>query len=106
MARYEVTINVAHGRGVSRTVRARSAQAAYQSIRSGLIEAGVAPDAGHLSTVRRRRLLRRSLNLIGSWGMGEGDDGSAGVREPRRPKPVPPSLRVALVEPRESSPAI
>jgi hypothetical protein len=106
MARFEVSIDVAHGLRVARTLRARSAQAAYQSVRSGLIESGVDLEAGHQSTVRRHRLLRRSLKLLGSWDLGDGDDGTAGVREPRRPKPAPPSLRVALIEPREDSPAV
>lgn len=106
MARYRVTIDVARGPRFARTVHARCAEAAYQSVRSGLIEAGVAPGAGHVSTVRRRRLLRRSLNLLGSWGLGDGDDGSAGVREPRRPLPNPPSLRMALDEPREEALAV
>lgn len=105
MARYEVTIDVAHGPRVARKVRARCAEAAYQSVRSGLIEAGVEPGERHLSTVRQRRLLRRTLQLLGSWGRGDGDDGTAGVREPRRPKPNPPSLRMAMSEPREGSPA-
>jgi hypothetical protein len=110
MARFEVIIDVAHGPRVSRTVRARCAEAAYQAVRSGLIEAGVEPGARELSTVRRRRMLRRSPILLGSWDLGgfddgSGDDGSAGVREPRRPKPAPPSLRLALIEPRQEPPA-
>jgi len=97
MPRYEVSIDVAHGPRVVRTVRAGSPQAAYQSVRSGLIETGVKPDARHLSTVRRRRLLPgRSLMLLGAWNLGEGDGGAAGVREPRRPKPNPPSLTIEL----------
>ena len=99
MPRYEVSIDVAHGSRVVRKVRARSPQAAYQSVRSGLIEAGAEPDARHLSTVRRRRLLRRSPLLLGSWNLGDGDDGTAGVREPRRPKPSPPSLTIELEAP-------
>jgi len=106
MARYEVIIDVAHGPRVARTVRAGSPRAAYQSVRSRMIEAGVEPGARHLSTVRRRRLLRRSLTLLGSWDLGGGDDGTAGVREPRRPKPNPPSLRMALIEPREDATAV
>lgn len=106
MARYKVSIDVAHGARIARTVRARSAQAAYQSVRSVLVESGVELDGRHLSTVRRRRLLRRSLRLLGSWDFRGGDDGSAGVREPRRPKPAPPSQRVGLIEPREDSPAV
>jgi len=105
MARYEVIIDVAHGPRVARKVRAGSPHAAYQSVRSRLIESGVEPDARHLSTVRRRRLLRRALTLLGSWDLGDGDDGTAGVREPRRPKPNPPSLRKALTQPRVDSPA-
>lgn len=99
MARYQVTIDVAHGPRVVRTVLARSPQAAYESVRSGMIEAGVDPDARHLSTVRRRRLVRRPLTLLGSWGRGHGGD-TAGVREPRRPRPNPPSLTIELHAPR------
>jgi hypothetical protein len=109
MARYEVIIDVAHGPRVSRIVRARCAEAAYQAVRSGLIEAGVEPGARELSTVWRLGLLRGSLIPLGSGDLpgiddGDGDDGTAGVREPRRPNPAPPSLRVALIEPREESP--
>jgi hypothetical protein len=101
MARYEVTIDVAHGPRIARKVRARCAEAAYQSVRSGLIDAGVEPSAGHLSTVQRRRLLRRSPMILGTWGYGSDgrDGGPAGVREPRRPKPAPPSLTIELDEP-------
>ncbi|MCA0437223.1 MAG: hypothetical protein LCH98_12185 [Actinobacteria bacterium] len=37
------------------------------------------------------------------WGRDEfGDDGSAGVREPRRPSPRPPMLSTAEALPRET----
>jgi len=103
MARYEVTIDVARGPRVARTVHARCAEAAYQSVRSGLIEAGVEAGARHVSTVRQRKRLRRSPVLLGSWALGDGDDGTAGVREPRRPLPNPPHLRMALDVPRGES---
>jgi hypothetical protein len=51
------------------------------------------PPGAELFTVyRHRRLGRRKL--VGSFpAAGGGDDGLAGVREPRRPRPTPPSLR-------------
>ena len=39
---------------------------------------------------RHRRL--RGRKLVGLYPAGDGDDGTAGVREPRRPHPAPPSL--------------
>jgi hypothetical protein len=92
MARYRVTVDVEKGPRLDRTVRARSALAAYQSARSALIEDGVDPQARCLATVRRRRPLRRSTLVAGGPWTGGGDDGLAGVREPRRPSPSPPSL--------------
>ncbi len=92
MARYQVTVDVERGPRLDRTVRARSALAAYQSARSALIEDGVDPRARCLATVRRRHPLRRSTLVAGGPWAGGGDDGLAGVREPRRPSPAPPSL--------------
>jgi hypothetical protein len=92
MARYQVTVDVEKGPRLDRTVRARSALAAYQSARSVLIEDGVDPQARCLATVRRRHTLRRSTLIAGGPWIGGSDDGLAGVREPRRPSPAPPSL--------------
>jgi hypothetical protein len=82
MARYEVTIDVAHGPRVARKVRAQCAEAAYQSVRSGLIEAGVEPGERDLSTVWRLGLLGPLPVPLGTWDLGGDDDGTAGVREP------------------------
>jgi hypothetical protein len=104
MARYRVTVDVEKGPRLERTIRARSALAAYQSARSALIEDGVDPQAHCLASVRRRRRLRGSVLVAsGPWGDGGdgGDDGRAGVREPRRPKPSPPSLSARLDLPRD-----
>jgi hypothetical protein len=54
-------------------------------------------------TVARRgplRLRRRERQTFagGGSGGGPGTGGTAGVREPRRPKPAPPSLRIELDE--------
>lgn len=46
----------------------------------------------HLYAVYRRRRLGRH-KLVGTFPASGGDDGLAGVREPRRPRPSPPSLR-------------
>jgi hypothetical protein len=101
MARYRVTVDVEKGPRLERTIRARSALAAYQSARSALIEDGVDPQAHCLASVRRRRRLRGSVLVAGGpWGDGR-DDGRAGVREPRRPKPSPPSLSARLDLPRD-----
>jgi len=52
-------------------------------------------------SVRRRGPFGRRDRLTfagGAAGRGPDDGGTAGVREPRRPKPAPPSLRVSLDE--------
>ena len=101
MARYQVTVDVEQGPRLDRTVRARSALAAYQSARSALIEDGVDPQARCLATVRRRSPLRRATLVAGGpWTLG-GDAGLAGVREPRRPSPAPPSLRLRREPPHD-----
>jgi hypothetical protein len=87
MARYQVTVDVEKGPRLDRTVRARSALAAYQSARSALIEDGVDPQARCLATVRRRSVLRRSTLVAGGPWTGGSDDGLAGVRAPRRMTP-------------------
>ena len=101
MARYQVTVDVEKGPRLHRTLRARSAQAAYQSVRSALIEQGVDPRAHCLASVRRRRRFRPSVLIAGGPWTDGGDDGSAGVREPRRPLPSPPSLSARLLPPRD-----
>lgn len=46
----------------------------------------------HLYAVYRHRRAR-GRKLVGLFAGVGGDDGTAGVREPRRPLPAPPSLR-------------
>jgi hypothetical protein len=101
MARYQVTVDVEKGPRLDRTVRARSALAAYQSARSALIDDGVDPGARCLATVRRRHTLRRATLVAGGPWTGGGDDGLAGVREPRRPSPAPPTLSLRRDLPRD-----
>ena len=49
---------------------------------------------------RHRRLRRRTfVGLFAGAGGSRPDDGLAGVREPRRPLPSPPSLRAEATEP-------
>jgi hypothetical protein len=59
-------------------------------------------DVLYVSVVRRGPLgLRRRERLTfagGAAGSGPDAGGSAGVREPRRPKPAPPSLSISLDE--------
>ena len=53
------------------------------------------PDSAGLevyAVYRHRRLRGRKLVGLYPAGGGGGDDGTAGVREPRRPYPAPPSL--------------
>ena len=51
-------------------------------------------------TVRRRGVLRIRRRVTGAWtGLGRGDDGLGGVREPRRPMPSAPPSSVALEPP-------
>ncbi|WP_165865666.1 hypothetical protein [Vallicoccus soli] len=76
-------------------VGARSVDEALVRVDARLGLASGAPVRRVGTHVRRvRRLaLRRARPLVLSWG--DGDDGSAGVREPRRPPGGPPSLRAS-----------
>jgi hypothetical protein len=89
MARYEVRLrdhagDRHHGAAV---VSAASPSEAVMLARAGFPE----PAGAHLYAVYRQRRLRRR-KLVGTFPLGGGDDGLAGVREPRRPLPAPPSL--------------
>ena len=53
---------------------------------------GAVPADDHTYAVYRRRRVR-GRRLVAVFMGPEGDDGTAGVREPRRPRPNPPSLR-------------
>jgi len=97
MARYDVDIQVQPGEHVRRKVRAKSGHAAYERVMCEHLERG-GPMSMELAVVTRRGLRfgpgrRRSTVLTGQPPSDEGGGGLAGVREPRRPKPAPPSLR-------------
>ena len=93
MARYDVDIRVRPGQHLHRKVRARSGAAAYERVMREHVESGGAVGM-ELAVVTRRGLRRRATVLTGAGPRRDGDDGGlAGVREPRRPKPSPPSLR-------------
>ena len=92
MARYDVDVRIKPGQHVRRKVRAKSGHAAYERVMREHVEHGGAWSM-ELAIVTRKGLRRRSTVLSGPPS-GDGDDGGlAGVREPRRPKPTPPSLR-------------
>lgn len=103
MARYVVTFgtDTAAPSGVVLTrVRARTPQDAYQRAVSDQFL--VREHARWVSVTRRGLLPRRTprhVTFAGSAWPGDGPGGTAGVREPRRPKPTPPSLRVEREEP-------
>lgn len=96
MARYDVQVHDDGGimRNCRMHLQAASPSEALMLARTAMPD----PPGAELYTVyRRRRLGRRKL--VGTFPAGGGDDGLAGVREPRRPHPTPPSLRAALDPP-------
>lgn len=101
MARYHVSVQLRQGWHCDRTVRARSAEAAYEKVCRELVESSVDTSRGGEVTVERKRRGPRKVTLLRPRGDG-GDSGLAGVREPRRPQPGPPSLTMALDLPRDS----
>jgi len=103
MARYLVNVQLRQGWQSDRTVRARSPEAAYERVCRELARSRVDTSQGGEVTVVRVRRGRRGVQVVGprgGWGDGPGDSGLAGVREPRRPKPGPPSLTMELELPR------
>ncbi len=94
MARYDVDVRIKPGQHVRRKVRAKSGHAAYERVVREHVEHGGAWSM-ELAIVTRKGLRRRSTVLSGPPSSGGDDGGLAGVREPRRPKPTPPSLRAA-----------
>jgi hypothetical protein len=95
MARYDVDVRLRPGQHVRRKVRAKSGHAAYERVVREHLEAG-GEWSMELAVVTRRGLRRRATVLTGNPAGGHDDGGTAGVREPRRPKPTPPSLRQAV----------
>jgi hypothetical protein len=91
MATYDVQVHDRRGamRHVLAHVDAGSPSEAILLARRTL---PVSPGLELYAVYRHRRLRRRQL--VGTFPAGGGgDDGLAGVREPRRPHPNPPSLR-------------
>lgn len=96
MARYDVQVHDRIGmmRSCRMYLRAASPAEAVMLARRAMPDP---PGAELFAVYRHRRLGRRKL--VASFpAMDDGDDGLAGVREPRRPRPAPPSLR-AQAEP-------
>ncbi len=88
---------------------ARSADSAYERVCRDLVESRVDTFHGGEVTVVRIRRGRPGAQVVGGepggfggfGGFGGGhDSGLAGVREPQRPKPGPPSLSMELDLPR------
>jgi hypothetical protein len=95
MARFDVVLQDAEGsrRNCRLLVDASSASEALVRARASMGAAGVSFGPGCRYAVFKHRRGRRRA-LVGYFlAPGDGDDGSAGVREPRRPLPAPPSLR-------------
>jgi hypothetical protein len=92
MARYDVDVRLKPAHHVRRQVRARSGHAAYERVAREHVESG-GEWTLDLAIVTRRGLRRRATVLTGAKPDLGDDGGLAGVREPRRPKPGPPSLR-------------
>jgi hypothetical protein len=94
MARYDVDVRIKPGEHVHRRVRAKSGHAAYERVMREHVEHGGAWSI-ELAVVTRKGLRRRRSTVLAGPPPDGGDGGLAGVREPRRPKPSPPSLRQA-----------
>lgn len=102
MASYDVLVQDQAGRLRDCCLRIQAASPSEAVI---CARASLPPGAdGHVYAVYRHRRARhrraRHRRLVGVFaGLGPGDDGSAGVREPRRPLPAPPSLRAEASPP-------
>ena len=94
MARYDVDVRLKPGQHVRRKVRAKNGHAAYERVVREHVEGG-GEWSLDLAIVTRKGLRRRSTVLTGGKPDRGDDGGLAGVREPRRPKPNPPTLRQA-----------
>ncbi len=92
MTHYDVDLQPGHGRVAQVRLHidaASPSEAVMIARRSGL----VAVDVESYTVFRRRRLGRS--RRVGTFPAG-GDDGSAGVREPRRPHPSPSGTTATL----------
>jgi hypothetical protein len=97
MARYQVDVRVGATSVLRKRIRAGSPEGARQIARGEMFLNGVEPTMPYWMTVRRRGLRHSTVAYAG--GLPPGGPDPAGVREPRRPSPPPPSLRVARDEP-------
>ncbi|MEI2764831.1 MAG: hypothetical protein V9F82_03935 [Dermatophilaceae bacterium] len=110
MKRYEVTVRVPGMPVTARVVRAPSAQAAYAQVR----DASMQLRSGRAASVTVRRVGRTKVFAVGGRAGRHlhyrgpfdepPDDGLAGVREPRRPRPSPSSAAAQLPVPGELEP--
>lgn len=101
MARFDVVLQDARGsrRNCRLHLEAPSASEALVRARAAMGAAGGPFEPGFRYAVFRHRRGRRRA-LVGYFlPPSDGDDGSAGVREPRRPLPAPPSLRAEVPVP-------
>ncbi|WP_109507456.1 hypothetical protein [Nocardioides speluncae] len=96
MARYQVVVahrSMTCAKPRTLDVRACDPAEAFQCARLRLTALGDTHDIAGL-TIRRRGHRHR---ITYPWpAAGGGDGGTAGVREPRRPLPSPPTLRIAI----------
>ena len=76
-------------------VRARCPEAAY----AGLGAHHRGPEIAQVRVFRRGLRRHKDLRVFGGGLPGQGPGDPAGVREPRRPRPTPPSLRLELDQP-------
>lgn len=95
MARYELIAHDHAGRPHGRPVFITAASPSEAVMMGGptlrRVTARDRPDAALYAVYRHRRI--RGRRLIGAFLPDGPDEGLAGVREPRRPLPSPPSLR-------------
>jgi hypothetical protein len=90
MATYDVVVQDRGGRQCNYRLHVQAASTSEAVMWARFSMPPQADD--HLYAVYRHRRARRR-KLVGYFAGPGGDDGSAGVREPRRPAPAPPSLR-------------
>ena len=106
MARYRVTLrvlpvqscrplNVRDSLTATRVVQGACAQAAARLFAEPYVDAGLVVDW----SARRSGVRRLGRKWSGQFVPDSGDDGAAGVREPRRPRPPAGSAARALEPP-------
>ena len=96
MARYDVSARLDAHQVLHTRVHARTPAAAHAVARGEMVLSGLDPATPYYATVRRRGVRRRTETFA---NLGPDGPDPAGVREPRRPAPRPPSLRRVLDDP-------